>query len=218
MRQLVEQTAFLLKPRVSPGLDEVGVPDRSAQHRDPALADGLSPRQTSSPNSAMPLWRPSPMSCQGWTRCHSGQRRLGRQHPEPRARGLAEERCRDVLALRMSWVHSPRWKAAARLSNSARPCEPCCAARISNIRGTSSNNFQARAARAALTWLAAGPAAAAARSSLSACVKGGASCSVGARCRNSSERSTASSCSTGREMLALGLGTPELACARCHCR
>ena len=33
----------------------------------------------------------------------------------------AEERCRDGLALRMSWVHSPRWNAAARLSNSARP-------------------------------------------------------------------------------------------------
>ena len=49
MRQLVKQTAFLLQPRVGSACP-TGVPSTTI----PRWADGLSPRQTSSPSSAMP--------------------------------------------------------------------------------------------------------------------------------------------------------------------
>ena len=93
----------------------------------------------------------------------------------------------EGCAARISCVHSPRWKAAARSNNSARPCDPCCAARVSSMRGTSRNSFQARDARAAAS-LSARLSVPAMRSSVSACTRalrtaarrnGGTSCIVG---------------------------------------
>ena len=81
MRQLVEQTAFLLKPRIGLGLDEVGVPDRSAQHHDPALGRRL----VAAPNIVAEL-------------SDAGRRRafFGGHHPclaEVGPRGLGARRC-----------------------------------------------------------------------------------------------------------------------------
>ena len=90
----------------------------------------------------------------------------------------------------ISKSHSPRWNAAARPSNSARPCEPCC-----SVCASSMNSFHALAASVlsgALLAVRRRRSACTSAPRTAARMKGGASCSVGAGWRSSSTRSTPS--------------------------